>query len=61
MKQVRYTQEPKRWALEQTQSPLNRPVAEVAKAVDIKVVAANYSMLKRLIQPARSAPSLFAG
>ena len=29
--------------------------------VDVKVVAANYSILKRLIRPARSAPSLFAG
>ena len=30
-------------------------------AVDVKVVVANYSMLKRPIWPAGSAPSLFAG
>ena len=30
-------------------------------SVDVKVVVANYSMLKRPIWPARSAPSLFAG
>ena len=29
--------------------------------VDVKLVAANYLMLKRPIGPARSAPSLFAG
>lgn len=39
MKQIRYTPEQKRWAIEQMKSPLNRTVAEVAKDTGITEVS----------------------
>ena len=39
MKQVRYTAEQKRWAVEQMKSPLNRTVAEVAEDTGITEVS----------------------
>ena len=39
MKHVRYTEEQKRWALEQMSSPLNRTVTEVAKDTGITQVS----------------------
>ena len=39
MKQIRYTPEQKRWAIEQMKAPLNRTVAEVAKDTGITEVS----------------------